>query len=174
MIKKYERKFKDKIKEADDNEAKTLEAVKALIDMKDISNEDEQGKFIELLKGIVFADNAHGDIFLKKINDFTSGLKIEDFKESDKKVSKKKDMKEAITGINNIQSASEAITLGIQFIGNKFSPAKAANFSHLLAGAIYRGYDQLFLDNPEMNAENKSKVIKSSLVKTIKNVMDRI
>lgn len=79
-MEKYTPKFK-RIKEEDASaeEDKSLKAVKELIDMKSIDTEEEQGKFLELLKGLVFADNKHGDLFLKKINDFTSTLKIEDF-----------------------------------------------------------------------------------------------
>jgi len=68
-----------KIKE-DAEEDKSLKAIKDLIDMKSIDTEEEQGKFMALIKGLIFADNKHGDEFLKQINDFTSSLKIEDFK----------------------------------------------------------------------------------------------
>jgi len=168
-MEKYVPKFK--IKE-DAEEDKTLEAVKALIDMKDISNEDEQGKFIELLKGIVFADNKHGDEFLKQINDFTSSLKIEDFKEGCKKSSKKKDIKEAVSGINNIKSAQEAIALGTQFINAKFLPTQP-QFINLIGAALYRGLTAPYSD-PEMEITDVAKGMKKTLVRIMKNVMDRV
>ncbi|MFA5153001.1 MAG: hypothetical protein WC554_10605 [Clostridia bacterium] len=75
MIKSiYKRRFKE-----ESEEEKSLTAIKDLIDMKKIDTEEEQGKFLALLKGLVYADNKHGDLFLTKINDFTSSLKIEDF-----------------------------------------------------------------------------------------------
>ena len=88
MMKQNMRKFREE--DEGDNETKTLKAVEELISMDDISTEDEQGKFLELLKGIVFADKKHGNAFQKKINDFTSTLKIEDFKESKKRSKIKK------------------------------------------------------------------------------------
>ena len=87
----YKKKF-----EEEDEEAKSLKVIEDLIDMEEIDTEEEQGKFLALIKGLIFADNKHGDAFLKKINDFTSTLKIEDFKEGCKKGkgTKKKDFSE--------------------------------------------------------------------------------
>jgi len=169
-MEKYVPKFK--IKE-DAEEDKSIKAVKDLIDLDWEADDDSKHKAVAIIQGLFTADTKIGNDFLKQLSDFTSGLKIEDFKEST--ISKKDEkIKESVTGINNIQSASEAITLGIQFIGNKFPADRAANFSHLISGAIFRGYDALFSDNPEMNIEDKGKVIKRSLIKIVKNVMDRV
>ena len=63
-----------------ENKDKSYDAIKALIDMKEIDTEDEQGKFLQLIRGLIFADNTVADKFLKAVNDFTSTLKLEDFK----------------------------------------------------------------------------------------------
>jgi len=157
MIKKYERRFKNKVLEADDNESKTLEAVKALIDMSDISTEDEQGKFIELLKGIVFADNAHGDLFLKKINDFTSGLKIEDFKESN--ISKK--IKESeIIRFNTTLEASSAIAQIVKYLSDKVG-VKNPKFYNTIGFGLERGLElcEEIIESPEIKSIVAKKII---------------
>ena len=48
--------------------------------MKSLDTADDRGKFLALIRGLVFADTSAGDKFLSAINDFTSTLKIEDFK----------------------------------------------------------------------------------------------
>lgn len=166
-MKRYKPIF-TKVKEADDNEAKTLEAVKALIDMKDISNEDEQGKFIELLKGIVFANNAHGDNFLKQINDFTSGLKIEDFKEGCKKKPKKKDMKEAIR-VSNKNQAFEAISGGVSFLIQTNSKMLMQGY---LINAIIDGIESE--DDLKLDAAVDETVFNKRLLFIIKELKDKL
>ena len=74
-LKKYIRHFREESEDAE----KSKKAIKDLIDMKTIDTEEEQGKLLSLLRGLVFADNEVADKFLKEINDFTSTLKIEDF-----------------------------------------------------------------------------------------------
>ena len=71
-------KYKSIFKEEDEN-AKSVEAIKDLVDLKKVDTADEKGKFLELIKGLVFANNAQADKFLTKLNTFTSGLKAEDY-----------------------------------------------------------------------------------------------
>lgn len=63
-----------------EDEGKSIDAIKALIDMPRLDTAEERGKFEALIRGLVYADNPVGDKFLNAINDFTSTLKIEDYK----------------------------------------------------------------------------------------------
>ena len=78
-MKKYKSVLPKRIKEGEE-EDKSYKAIKDLIDMKSLDTADDRGKFLALIRGLVFADTSAGDKFLSAINDFTSTLKIEDFK----------------------------------------------------------------------------------------------
>ena len=75
---KYEKKH-DKIEEADD-EGKAKSAIKTIISTNWGGSNDEQYKNIQLMSGLAGNDSDIANKFLKKINDFTSKLKAEDFK----------------------------------------------------------------------------------------------
>ena len=93
-MERYKKRFKQL--EAEDSDAETLKSIQALIDMNKIDTAGEQGKFLELVKGLVFSKSDVSNKFLAKINDFTSGLKKADFEEGCKKKPKKKDMSSRI------------------------------------------------------------------------------
>ena len=63
----------------DAEEDKSLEAIKDLIDTKWSGSNEEQGKAVALLKGLAFSDTDVSNKFMKELDTFTSGLKIEDF-----------------------------------------------------------------------------------------------
>jgi len=67
------KRYKRIIKEAEEN--KTQDSIDALIAMPRIDTEDDKGKFIELIKGVLYSNTSEGNEFLNKINDFTSSLK---------------------------------------------------------------------------------------------------
>lgn len=71
--------YKSIFREEDESD-KSLKAIKDLIELKDVTDEEDQGKMMAMIKGLVFGDNPVADKFLKAINDFTSTLKIEDYK----------------------------------------------------------------------------------------------
>ena len=54
-------------------------AIKALIDTKFSGSNDEQGKAAALFKGLAFSDDPASNKFMKKLDEFTSGLNAEDF-----------------------------------------------------------------------------------------------
>jgi len=66
----------------EDEEDKSETAIKDLIAIKTVTDENDQGKMMALLRGLVFGDNSVADKFLTALNDWTTSLKIEDFKES--------------------------------------------------------------------------------------------
>jgi len=76
----YKKQFSE-----DEEEDKSIKAIKDLIDMENVDTSEERGKMMAIIQGLVHADTKVGDKFLSQINDFTSTLKIEDFKESCKK-----------------------------------------------------------------------------------------
>jgi protein tyrosine/serine phosphatase len=56
-----------------------MENVKKLPDEMYSAKKETMLKFLELVKGLIFANTKIADKFLKAINDFTSTLKIEDY-----------------------------------------------------------------------------------------------
>jgi hypothetical protein len=70
------KKYRSIFQEAEED--KTQDSIDELITMKRLDTEEDKGKFLELIKGIVFSNNSKGNEFLNKINDFTSTLKKED------------------------------------------------------------------------------------------------
>jgi hypothetical protein len=75
-VKKYNRKFKE-----DAEEDKSLEAIKDLIDTKWSGSNEDQGKAVALLKELAFSDTDISNKFMKELDKFTSGLKVEKFEE---------------------------------------------------------------------------------------------
>jgi hypothetical protein len=73
------KRYKKIIKEAEEN--KTQDSINALIAIPKLDTEESKGKFLELIKGIVFSNTAQGNKFLNKINDFTSTLNKQEFQE---------------------------------------------------------------------------------------------
>ena len=67
------KRYKSILKEAEEN--KTQDSIDALIAMPRLDTESDRGKFLELIKGIIFSNSPEGNEFLNKINDFTSSLK---------------------------------------------------------------------------------------------------
>lgn len=62
-------------READDSDTKTQSAIDELIDTKWSGSNESKMKAVELIKGLVLADNEKANKFIKKLDDFTSGLK---------------------------------------------------------------------------------------------------
>ena len=102
----------------DAEEDKSIKAVQDLISLDWEADEDSKHKAVAIIDGLFNADTKVGDAFLKKISDFTSGLNVDDFKESCKK-NPKKNMKEDTITFNNVDGASGAITNIISFMGRK-------------------------------------------------------
>ena len=75
-MKKYKSLFKE-----DEND-KSAEAIKDLVDTNWGGSNEEQGKAAEIIKGLSFSDSSVANKFMKKLDTLTSGLKAEDFKES--------------------------------------------------------------------------------------------
>jgi hypothetical protein len=69
-MRKYQTKFKE---ESDD--AKVQGIIDTVVNTKWSGSNEEQGKALELMKGLAFSDNPKANEFLKKIDDFTSSLK---------------------------------------------------------------------------------------------------
>ncbi len=53
--------------------------IKALINTNFSGSNDEQGKAAALFKGLAFSDDPASNKFMKRLDEFTSGLKAEDF-----------------------------------------------------------------------------------------------
>ena len=62
-------------------EDKSLKAIKDLIDTKWSGSNEDQGKAVALLKGLAFSDTDISNKFMKELDKFTSGLKVEKFEE---------------------------------------------------------------------------------------------
>jgi hypothetical protein len=61
-------------------ETNSAQVIKDLIDLKDVNTDEEKGKFLSLIKGLIFANTSESNKFLTDINTFTSTLKIENYK----------------------------------------------------------------------------------------------
>ena len=90
-MKRYKPVF-TKVKEDEDD--KSEKAIKDLIDLNWGEDEDHQNTALQLIKGLIYANTPTADKFIQDLSDYTSKMKIEDFKEGCKKKPKKKDMKE--------------------------------------------------------------------------------
>jgi len=64
------------VKEAVD----AMAIIKELIDTSWSGSNEEQGKAIQLLRGLAFSDAPESNSFMKALDKFTSGLKADDFK----------------------------------------------------------------------------------------------
>ena len=53
--------------------------IQELIDTDWSKDNDAQGKAIQLLRGLAFSEEAASNAFMKKMDAFTSSLKVEDF-----------------------------------------------------------------------------------------------
>ena len=53
--------------------------IKELIDTSWGGSNDEQGKAVQLLRGLAFSDDPKSNKFMSALDKFTSGLKAEDF-----------------------------------------------------------------------------------------------
>jgi hypothetical protein len=73
-MKKYK---KESAKESDTDKSKQV--ISDLIDMKNVDTDDEKGKFLQLITGLVHADNSIAKKFLNDINTFTSKLDSKDY-----------------------------------------------------------------------------------------------
>lgn len=71
---------KEDLKEAED---KAKQAIQALIDTDWSSDNESQMKAVQLLKGISLSDAPEANAFMKKLDKFTSGMKVEDKKENE-------------------------------------------------------------------------------------------
>lgn len=78
-MKKYKPLYKEneKLKE---EETKSEDVIKDLIDTDWSKDNDSQMKAVQLLKGISLSDEDIANKFMKKIDDFTSDMKVEDLK----------------------------------------------------------------------------------------------
>ncbi|KKK92481.1 hypothetical protein LCGC14_2702470, partial [marine sediment metagenome] len=65
-----------------DEAADIQKIIKALINTKFSGSNEEQGKAVQLLRGLAFSDDPASDKFMKALDNFTSGLKAEDFTEA--------------------------------------------------------------------------------------------
>lgn len=73
MIKKYKSLYKEQ-------ENTSQSVIQSLISMQTIDTNEEKGKFLELIQGLIYANNPIANKFLNDINNFTSKLNIEDYK----------------------------------------------------------------------------------------------
>ena len=62
-----------------EGDSKSAEIIKELIDTSWGGSNDEQGKAVQLLKGLAFSDDPASNKFMKKLDAFTSGLKADEF-----------------------------------------------------------------------------------------------
>lgn len=56
-----------------------MKAIKSLISTKFSGSNEEQGKAVQLLRGLAFSDDPASNKFMKALDDFTSKLNPEDF-----------------------------------------------------------------------------------------------
>jgi hypothetical protein len=54
------------------NEADVKKLIQDLIDTPSSDENDDQGKFVQLLKGLAFSDDPESDTFMKKLMDMVS------------------------------------------------------------------------------------------------------
>ena len=74
------RRFQGRAKnEAKGGEGKALDIIKELIDTSWGGDNEEQAKAVQLLKGLAFSEEELSNNFMKALDEFTSGLKAEDF-----------------------------------------------------------------------------------------------
>jgi len=64
-----------------DPDAKTI--IKALVDTKFSGSNEEQGKAVQLMRGLAFSDDPVSNRFMKMIDDFTSKLDPSEFESED-------------------------------------------------------------------------------------------
>jgi hypothetical protein len=162
-MKRYKPAFKQIIKEDEEND-KSIKAIKDLIDLDWEKDEDAQHQALAMIKGLVLADTKSADKFLTDLSTYTSKMSIEDYsgkqEEECKKKPKKKGMKEATVNINNLDSAMDAISYGVDFIGSKVRDTNP-KFSFIVAKGIIKGvknviaHDDLNDESEVINAINR-------------------
>ena len=67
------------IKESLGEAADVQKVIKALIDTKFSGSNEEQGKAVQLLRGLAFSDDPTSNKFMEKLDAFTSNLDPKDF-----------------------------------------------------------------------------------------------
>ena len=70
------KRYKSELKE----EVNVQKVINDLIDTSWSGSNENQGRAVSLLKGLAFSDDSKANLFMKKLDDFTSGLNKEDFK----------------------------------------------------------------------------------------------
>ena len=80
------KRFENNEKRTKQNESKTTDVIKTLIDTDWSKDNDAQMKAVQLLKGIALSDEPEANAFMKKIDGFTSGMKANESKLSDSDV----------------------------------------------------------------------------------------
>lgn len=58
---------------------KVADMIKELISTKWSGSNDDQGKAVQLMKGLAFSDDPMANKFMKAVDDFTSGLNPKDY-----------------------------------------------------------------------------------------------
>ncbi len=77
--KKLEKKFTNNKNEEIDEKVDVKAIIKEVIDTDWSKDNESQMKVVQLLKGIATSDEKASNDFMKAIDKFTSGLKVEDF-----------------------------------------------------------------------------------------------
>jgi hypothetical protein len=76
----FTEKYREMIQEQEEKKDVNVGSViKELIDTSWSGSNDEQGKAVQLLRGLAFSDDPKSNKFMKALDKFTSGLKAEDF-----------------------------------------------------------------------------------------------
>ena len=72
LLKEEDNKGNDEKKDKKEDKKVDLDKIiKALIDTPASDSNDDQGKFVQLLRGIAFSDDPKSDIFMKKLMKMT-------------------------------------------------------------------------------------------------------
>jgi len=175
-MKRYKSVF-NKVKE--DEEDKSVKAVKDLIDLDWEADEDSKHKAVAMIQGLFTADTKVGNDFLKQLSDFTSGLKIEDFKEGCKKNPKKKDMKEAFR-FSNPNTASSILQDSIVYLSNYYDithPKFIRSVAFAILNGLTASVEHKFIsdeNNDPSNEKKQNKLVKTTLSKIFSYIKGRI
>lgn len=101
------KQYSSKFKEAETN---VKDIIKTVIDTDWSKDNESQMKVLQLMRGIATSDEKISNDFMKKIDKFTSSLKVEDFKEASRRKLKKP---------YEFESGIELISYGMSPNGNK-------------------------------------------------------
>jgi hypothetical protein len=116
------------LKEGRNEDQKSKDVIKDLIDTGWSKDNASQMKAIQLLKGLALSDSPDANAFMKKLDDFTSKMKMEAIKEANMSDSELKQMvKLLVKFVSNAKSNMSDFDSGSQEVKEYKQDIEAAN-----------------------------------------------